>query len=359
MRRTPMGRPRRGPRPVFLSLWAWALPALGALHVWAARRLPPSWVDRVYHREIYPWILRTLGGFSDQFPWSLSGAFFLFAVFLTAFRFLHLLSTVRRPGFAARCLTASFRLLVVLSLLVHPFFFFWGYHYRATPLERRLHLEGLPAGGSTSRLFQAALSMAARLRKPGLDLKSGPLPPLHLEVRRALRELGLGDLPLPGRVKSPPVPGMLLLSGTLGITSPFTLEAHVEPGLHWADLPFLRAHELAHLGGVTGEGEANFTAWYALVTSKHPLYRYCGWLNLLLHAPPSVLKGKVSPAAARDLAGIRRRRSTGRIDWLAKFSWSVYDRYLKGQGLRAGAADYDRLVGLAARFALLHPEILR
>jgi len=352
-------RPRRGPRPLYSSPWAWLLPALAAAHVWAARHLPSSWVDRVYHGEIYPWILRTLGEACNHISWSLSGGIFLFGAIFFLFRFLGLLSTAFRRGFARRCLAASFRLLLVLSLLVHPFFLFWGYQYRATPLERRLGLEGIPARAAAARLFRRARILAARLREPGLDTRSGPLPSLSGEVRRALRELGLGVLPLPMRVKNPPIPGMLLLSGTLGITSPFTLEAHVEPSLHWADRPFLGAHELAHLGGVTGEGEANFVAWYALVTADHPLYRYCGWLGLLLHAPRPLPENLLSPRVAGDLRGILERRARGRIGWLAHFSWSVYDSYLKGQGLRKGIGDYGRLAGLAARYSVLHPEILR
>ncbi len=359
MREPPVRRPKGGPGLLLLSPWAWLILVLGAAHVWAARNLPPAWVDRVYHGEIYPRILGILGGACDRVSWSVSGALLLSGAFFFLFRFLGLISTAFRPGFALRCLEASFRLLLVLSLLVHPFFLFWGYHYRATPLERRLRLEGIPARDAAARLFARASALAARWREPGLDTKSGPLPPLHEEVRRALRELGLGDLPLPGRVKSPPVPGMLLLSGTLGITSPFTLESHVEPELHWADYPFLEAHELAHLGGVTGEGEANFTAWYALVTSKHPLYRYCGWVGLLLHAPRAVLRKGLSRETAGDIRGILEKRSRGRIGWLSKLFWSVYDSYLKGQGIRAGIADYDRLVLLAARYSVLHPEILR
>ncbi|HHI68856.1 MAG TPA: DUF3810 family protein, partial [Planctomycetes bacterium] len=349
----------RGPRPFFLNPWAWFFLFLGAAHVWAAHRLPSSWVDGFYHKALYPWILRVLGGTCDRFSWSLSGGLFLFGALLFLFRFLELLSTAFRRGFALRCLAASFRLLVVLSLLVHPFFLFWGYHYRATPLARLLELEGIPGRGGADRLFRRARVLADRLREPGLDTRSGPLPPLSGEVRRALRELGLGDLPLPRRVKNPPIPGMLLLSGTLGITSPFTLEAHVEPSLHWADQPFLGAHELAHLGGVAVEGEANFVAWYALVTAKHPLYRYCGWLGLLLHAPAPAPGNRLPAPVAGDLRGILERRSRGRIGWLAWFSRSVYDSYLKGQGVRRGIADYDRLAVLAARYSILHPEILR
>ena len=354
MRRVPQRR-----RPLFLNPWAWTVLALGALHVLVARALPRSLVDHLYHQEIYPWILKILGGICGEVSWSVSGFLFLFGTIFFLFRFLGLVATAFRPGFAARCVTALFRFLLVLSLLIHPFFLFWGYHYRATPLEVRLHLKGAPGKPWVDRLFRRALRAAASLREPGLDKGSGPLPPLSGEVGRALDEFGLGDLPLPAEVKNPPVPGMLLLIGTTGITSPFTLEAHVEPGLYWADRIFIGAHELAHIGGVAGEGGANFTAWYALVTSKHPLYRYCGWLGLLLHAPRSLLKEGIPPGVTSDIRGIQMARSRGRLQWLARFSWSVYDRFLKGQGIEGGIADYDRLVRLAAGFAIRHPEILK
>ncbi len=354
-----MGRTGRRRRHPLLHPLAWVLLILGPAHLWAASHLPSSFVDGPYHRVLYPRILSLLGGTCDGLEWSLSGFLLLAGILFFLFRFLGLVFSAFRPGFLLRAATALFRLLLVLSLLVHPFFLFWGYHYRGTPLERRLHLGGRPAGRSLERLAAAALAGTASLRAKGLDERSGPLPPLAGEVERGLEELGMGRLSLPRRVKAPPLPGMLLLAGTLGITSPFTLEAHAEPGLHWADLIYVKAHELSHLGGITGEGEADFCAWYSLVTSKHPLYRYCGWLGLLLRMPPSTWEARIPRDAAGDVREIRARRNRGRVEWISRFCWTVYDRFLKSRGIRAGASDYARVVRLAARFSEGHPGILK
>lgn len=318
--------------------------ALAAGHLWLFANLPATFVDGPYRQRIYRPLLGVLRSLTDPLPWSLGGALLLILGLFLAWRLLRLLASLPVPGFTLRALAASGRLLVLLSLLIHPFLCFWGYHYRATPLAARLGLEP-PGPAAIAALASAALSQTTALREPGLSRASGPLPPLGREVARSLEELGLGALPLPGRLKPPPIPGLLGIAGTLGIICPFTLEAHLEPALHWTDALVLGAHELAHLGGVAGEAEASLVAWHALTTSAHPLHRYAGWLGMLHHlAPPEGL----APETRADLEAARAARRS--MEWapFAAFSRQVYDLYLKGQGLPAGVADYGRVAGLAA-----------
>lgn len=325
---------------------SWVLLLLGGGGIWLAKSLPPSFVDTTYREIIYAPILSFWTAIQRLFPFSISGALILFGIILFGLRFFELISSALSRGFLRRCFSALFRCLVILSILVHPFFLFWGWHYRGTGLTARLHL-GEPNLHEMAVLVDRMRLGLKNSRDLGLNKKSGPIPKISKEVERSITELGMYSLPLPEKVKQPPIPGMLLFSGTLGIVSPFTLEAHVEPSLHWADLPFLEAHELAHLEGITSEGEANFVAWHALVTSKHPLHRYCGWLALASHMPSRIQKTLPGPVK-KDLEEKYKRRVHGLSPIAEKLSQAVYDIYLKSQGIKGGMTDYDRMPRLAA-----------
>ena len=151
-------------------------------------------------------------------------------------------------------------------------------------------------------------------------------------------------------------------SQTYGMIGPLTLELHLSRSLFPVEIPFLAAHEAAHLRGYGSEAEANFLAFEACLRSDHPLARFSGFFHVL---------GYICSAVPRDLRmelyrswpeGIRRLRKD--IDdrnrrYAGAFLDGVqvaYDIYLKFNSVPDGIRSYSRVGGW---IAVTHQEEAR
>ncbi|MCL2847795.1 MAG: DUF3810 domain-containing protein [Firmicutes bacterium] len=54
---------------------------------------------------------------------------------------------------------------------------------------------------------------------------------------------------------------------------------------------FTMAHEFAHTAGVMRENDANLVAYYVLITSKNPLFRYVGYIYSMSHLVSAIFLG--------------------------------------------------------------------
>lgn len=67
------------------------------------------------------------------------------------------------------------------------------------------------------------------------------------------------------------------LNNITGVTFVPLAEPTVNRQIPASDLPLTMAHEMAHAKGVAREGEANFVAYYVLLSSQDDYLRYCGY----------------------------------------------------------------------------------
>ena len=81
-------------------------------------------------------------------------------------------------------------------------------------------------------------------------------------------------------VKAKPVLSSVLMSysGITGQFFSFFGESNVSTDLIAYQLPETIAHEIAHAKGVSRENEANYVAYYLLLTSENDYLRYCGMM---------------------------------------------------------------------------------
>ena len=143
--------------------------------------------------------------------------------------------------------------------------------------------------------------------------------------------------------------------GVTGYVGPFCSEIQVNEDTPDRQYPFLFAHELSHLLGVSSEAEANFWAWQACRASADPLVRYAGLQSLL----PYVLSNARTALPEEEFV---RWRDTLRpevkavlqdeqafwgeryVPWIGRLQSKFYNLFLKGNRIRSGMANYNEVV---------------
>ena len=159
---------------------------------------------------------------------------------------------------------------------------------------------------------------------------------------------------LPQFVKRTP-PGLLLFLGqATGITSPWTLEAHIDGALPSAYALATALHEMTHLCGYGSEAETDFVAGIAGLTATDRYTRYSVALVLSARVarnlPPNAYRVRFAalPEQAKDdLRAFSDAYTRFRPPQIAAYvQTKLYDSYLKTQGVGVGVADYDRVVDL-------------
>jgi hypothetical protein len=305
--------------------------------------LPPSWIEGIHAKGLFPALRYALGAPLSLLPFSFSELLILLLVLLLALALGRLaLGKSASPFFSL--------FLWTILVLGHLYFLGFGWLYRRPPLMARI---GLPSIRITQKnLRKEALEWAQQAKR----LRCNPPPPseipdLSLQAVRRVLPL-LRSLPLPPtRLKAVIPEGLLLRFGVSGIFSPFTQEAHFDPGLDPLDLAFVTAHECGHLAGFAPENHASFVAWLALDQSPHPFLRYASAVSALAHLETYLPYGDLQkiretagPEVLADRKRARERFASFRWNLGAKVSGIVYDRFLKAQGVSEGVRSYNAFV---------------
>ncbi len=143
--------------------------------------------------------------------------------------------------------------------------------------------------------------------------------------------------------------------GVTGYVGPFCSEIQVNEDTPDRQYPFLFAHELSHLLGVSSEAEANFWAWQACRASADPLVRYAGLQSLLPYVLSNAraalpeeefvrwrdtLRPEVKTVLQDEQAFWRERY----VPWIGRLQSKSYNLFLKGNRIRSGMANYNEVV---------------
>lgn len=348
-RRAPCGDRARRSREAAPLLTALALGALLALVPW-----PAPWVEPAFSRGLFPVTSHLLAPVVGAVPFSLTFA----TLAALAAAALSTLATARgRSRF--RCRLLRYWLPWSLAGALLGFMLVWGLAYRRSSLAALL---GVPITAPTvaqvelaQQRLLAALYASADSAPPGPEDVSAAARCVAAEVQRVT---GV-RVAVPGRVKPLPA-GSLLRAGFAGVTSPWLLEPHVDAGLPPVAMLATATHELTHAAGFAVEADTDALAVLAGLRCSDPAVRYA----LALHALEGLAGGMPRGAATR-LTEVLPQRARGdlraeaaaseryRLPWLQRAASAAYGTYLKGRGVSAGMADYDRATSLVVQ-ALAH-----
>jgi Protein of unknown function (DUF3810) len=322
---------------------AFALDALAIALAAAATSapLPRGWIEHAYTNGIFAAMNRAFVPLTDCVPFALGDLeWIVVLVALIAWW----VRTIRR-------VPRSRRLRAVLALIAHTagfaalgillFELLWGFNYRRATVAARVdYSEARVTDAAVARFSERIVGILNR------DVAAAHAETLDREKLRAAYEpviARLGD----GWDVAVSVPKTTLLqpyydaAGIGGQYSPFSFETMLNASFLPFESPRALAHEWAHVGGFTDEGDANYIGTLACLRSDDPLIRYSGayWTYFEL------------PEAQRRRLHLDRRViadfQAGRERFLARYKpqifaiqWRFYDHFLRSNGVRGGVASY-------------------
>jgi hypothetical protein len=318
---------------------AWAAAAVVAALA-AVLPLPPDSIERWYSRGLFPPLQRVLTSFSNVVPFALFDVLWIGAVAASAI----LVYRSRRCGWRKGLVHVA---TVIACAVVAVYLFFlaaWGLNYRRVPLVEKIAFD--EARITKSAHFELGDRAVAILNADYADAhaRAIDLERLRAAFQDAHRVLGGAPI-VTGRPKRTLLGWYFHKASIAGMTDPFFLETLLAPDLLDVELPFVIAHEWAHLAGYADESEANFVAYLACQRAGAGA-RYSAALMVLGYAPGSrPLREALEPGPQIDLYAIRHRyrQTSGALRFAARES---YDRYLKANRVERGIESYDAVVQL-------------
>lgn len=350
-------RPPRAPLTPLVRAGLVALP-LSAL-AFVAAGFAPDLVEAAYSRGAYPPFATALASLTARFDASFADlsaaavALLLVAAPVKGFRRARRLRATRGRAAAHGALF----LLAALGWTWAAFLLAWGFNYQRESPAVLFGLEEAVPADARAELVRVVGRRVDAAREGVLEDHRGvvlihdDLEWLDKKVRplvdAVLADAGLPEVG-PGRVKTPLFAGPLALWGGLsGVYSPFTGEPSVILPAAPGRLPFIVAHERAHLAGMAHEEAASFVALLALWRSREPEMRYSAWLQLWRHLRQPL--DERSPGVQRDVEAIRAYYDE-HVGPAARPLGRAYDAFLRGHGVEGGRASYGRVAELALRW---------
>jgi|GEM_PF-434974 len=346
---------RKGSRSKRGSFLSFTIPfdiAMVVLGVIAALWRPsPQWVEQNFTNGYYPDWQHFWYSFTPLLPFALGDVVIAIGV-LGVLAALILVRPFWRGALGALALAGFYMLW---------FYAGWAFGYERPPLESRTDFAQsriTPAAIDALRTRVIAqmnrLAPIAHARNAAGDDPGERLLQLNQSWTPVVQRLGDTWQPQVSAAK-PPIAGWFMdLNGTSGFTNPFTLETQLAPDLLWFERPFSQAHEWSHAAGFNREDEANYIAALTCLRDPDPIAQYSGALELFLYLPQlkNYPHSMFAPQVWADFAAIRKRNAHFVNLNFSRFSWRVYNSYLKSNNVASGVENYDEVTRLVAGIPL-------
>ena len=275
--------------------------------------------------------------------------------FILVFIIVLVSSIARKEGFF-RILAKTGR---VVMWLVVWFDLGWGINYFRTPLYTRLEVEPIhyDSGAFERFLSDYTRTLNRDVGSPATWDKAS----LEQEIKDyyATEGAACGYTPVRSwqHVKDPLINPLFSAVTVLGWMGPFFCETQVNLDLPELEYPSVLAHEMAHLAGVTGEGEANYWAYDFCRRSSDPSVRYSGSLELFPYVAvnaQALLSEEQYAAWLRsvpqrvkdDYADIQAFWDGKRVGIIEKAQRILQDLLLRSSGISEGTKDYSGVIGI-------------
>lgn len=322
--------------------------------------VPPSLVESIYSRGLYPHVQHLLTPVSNRAPFAIFDALVIAGVLAVVTMLVRAARAARRMRHLRPIGHTLGRLVAAGAVVYLAFLILWGFNYRRVPIEARL-VTGVsqPGAAAVKVLSLRAASEVNTLHAPahagGWDEPGWRDMALRDAFARTQGLLGLQSRAVPGRLKWTIFGPYFRWTGVDGMVDPFALEVLANPDLLPWERPFVAAHEWAHLAGFADESEANFVGWLTCVRGDAGA-RYSGWMFLLWETSADLdpaVRAAVLDTLGRgpreDMTAIAERLRRGQVPMLRLASWRVYDEYLKANRVDTGVRSYGAVVSLILR----------
>ncbi|MFT4105167.1 MAG: DUF3810 domain-containing protein [Lacrimispora sp.] len=255
-----------------------------------------------------------------------------------------------------------FYIIAVIALyIVAAHFWMWDSGYHSTSLAEKTDLDS--GGITTEQLTEVTRYFAEKANELSSHVKRDADNRFH-ESRQTCFTPGK-DLytnivkEFPALEGSNSVPKAMMYSklmsasGFSGIYIALTGEMNINIDIPAPFIPVTIAHEMSHQRGVNSEAEANFASIAACITSDNPIYEYSGYLLGLIYLTNDL--SKADPHAYGQITSTFNENVTQ--DWNENNDYwnsretpateavtTMYDSYLKSNGVAAGVRSYNDCV---------------
>lgn len=341
---------KKGRARIFREGWPFLIAALSFLVVRLAIK-NPELVEKYYSDNFYPHFARIMSSFSKMLPFSLWDVFWtLFIVALLGCIIFVILKRLKMMLFLLR-------FTQVLALLYGYFYFSWGLNYFRPDIEKRIGVEMVTVD---EKLFRSMLdSVIIMVNENHAIVKHDDYRDIDSLVEYSYSiNSDILDIEYPNgnrRPKKMIFSNLISKFGISGYFGPFFNEINLNRKILPMDYPFLLAHEKAHQFGVSGESEANLTAFVVCTKSDDSRLNYSGYLALLLYFLEdaqyfSDYHDYLRKLDKKVLEEIRFRQQYYfglQNEVMEQAHESVYDAYLKSNQVTHGIEDYNDVVELA------------
>jgi len=317
-----------------------ALPALAILTFtlsWAGA-FPQEFVENWYSRAIYPTISRVARIFADA-------ASFAWLDVIIPIGLTLLVVAVRRRKF--------YFLANAVAVLYLIFFFTWGLNYHREPLISKIPYDLQRTDNAAIETF--AKEIAEQINRLYVEKQREPVDDRRVReeaverVRRVAAVIDGAKWQGSSRIKNSLLANPWFhAAGIDGVFNLFAHEPLITNSLLQFEKPFVMTHELAHVYGYAGEGDANLIGVFATLMSPDPHFQYSGWINLWLYVRNRKLDGLLEPGPRQDFDAMLERMRSEQIQWLSAIQSTILDWYLKSNSVPEGIRSYSQVVRLAA-----------
>jgi hypothetical protein len=340
-------------------MWFRAAVVLTAL-VCAVVPWSPAFIERWFSTGIYPRVQRALTPVSNLLPIALFDILTIAAAIWTIAVIVRGVRRARQARDWRPLGRTAVQLATAAAAGYLAFLGLWGFNYRRLPMTERLVVERQPPAGDA--VLTLGLDAARRLNELRTAAHASgwigePWRDRSMQQAFAAVQDLLVDAPdaVPGRLKWSLYGLYFRWSGVDGMVDPFALEVISNPDLLPWEVPFVAAHEWAHLGGYADESEANFVAWLVCLRAGAAA-EYSAWLFLYWQISSEVgpadrerLALALGDGPRRDIAAVVARLAAGQLPLLRNASWRVYDQYLRANRVQEGIRSYGLVVTLILR----------
>ena len=329
-------RPRRDGLALGLDVLALVLAWLAA-----SAPLPRDGIERVYANGLFAAMNHIFVPVTNTVPFAFGDVeLLLVIVALIAWwvRALRRTPRARRWQIALRLLANT---IGFAALGVVLFELLWGLNYRRAPVVARVDYSDARVTDAAVATFSERIVGILNDNVAAAHAETFDQAKLQAAFEPVVRRLGDAADVVVTRPKLTIMQPYYDAAGVGGQYSPFSFETMLNASFLPYEVPRALAHEWAHAGGFTDEGDANYIGTLTCLRSNDPLIRYSGAFWTYGDLPESQRRRlHLDPRVIADFQASRERFLRRYQAWLSGYQWRFYDRFLRSNGVRGGIASY-------------------
>jgi hypothetical protein len=309
--------------------------------------LPASTIERFYTNGAFAWLNTTFVPLANAVPFALGDLEVALAILVPLALAIVRLRRARTRRMRA-VLTLAAHGAGYAAAIVLAFELLWALNYHRVPITARVDFDAARVDAPAVDAYAARIA-----RILNADVASAHAHAHAQTTAQTRAELAAAFAPVVARLgdtwpvavtvpKTTIADRVYAMAGVGGQYDPYAFETLLAATF----LPFewerALAHEWAHVAGFGNEGDANFIGTVTCLRASDPLLRYSAAFWTYGEFPADVrARHPISAAVVADYTASSARFNRFYNPKLFAFSWHLYDRYLRANGVQGGVVSYN------------------